>query len=115
MNQGGWLRESRLKTWSTESSGTGCAADVLVGRKREAQDRKDYERRVRPLALPLPGIRRHPYPRRDSAGSSRSPEAWPEAQAEGLTDISTKTQKSPPSAEDFLHSEGLFETGFHRD
>ena len=32
-----------------------------------------------------------------------------------MTDTTIQTQKSPPSAEDFLHSEGLFETGFHRD
>ncbi len=33
-----------------------------------------------------------------------------------MTGTTIQTQKSPPSAEeDFLHSEGLFETGFHRD
>jgi len=45
-----------VKSMADESSGTGCAADVLVGRKREAQDREDYERRVRSVAFPLSGF-----------------------------------------------------------
>jgi len=70
---------------------------------------------VRPLALSLSGIRRHPHPRCNPAGNFCCPEAGLEAQAEGLTDTTIQTQKSPPSVEDFLHSEGLLETGFHRE
>ncbi len=57
--------------------------------------------------IPLSGIRRYPHPRCGPAGGTCSPETRQEAQAEGLTDTTIQTQKSPPSAEDFLHSEGL--------